>query len=180
MPAATTTTRQRRTARSARYFADSDSDIEYQAYNARLKQASTARTRLREAKQTRDRQRAALAAAYEASLDQTVARIQSSISKLVDLRSALLTRHLRLLRHAMDRRDNVVAQIVRRLVEHRRRVLNLAVRLAALYGARGEDAAAVLRDLRGVDSLGQAGGAVLSDVNTADGDGGGSGGGQRV
>ncbi|KAL1840171.1 hypothetical protein VTJ49DRAFT_745 [Mycothermus thermophilus] len=173
MSAPANTTRQRRTARSARALADSDSDMEYQAYNARMKQASTARTRLREAKQTRDRQRAALAAAYESSLNQTVARIQGSISKLIELRSALLTRHLRLLRHAMDRRDEAVAQIARRLAEHRRRVLNLAVRLAALYEARGEDAAAVLRDLKSVASVGRASGG--SGIN---GIGGGGNGGE--
>ncbi|KAL2123181.1 hypothetical protein VTJ04DRAFT_3636 [Mycothermus thermophilus] len=158
MSAAANTSRQRRKSRSARARTEADSDKEYQAYNARLQQASAARARLQkgrpypssqdtgcQAKQARDRHRAALAAAYEATLDQTIARIQTSLSKLTDLRSALLTRHLRHLRHAMDRRDATVAQISRRLAEHQKRVLTMAARLDALYKDRA-DAAAVMRE----------------------------------
>ena len=88
---------------------DSDSDAEYQAYNGRLKEASAARTRLRkvrtctlipnflrfyklthgmmaQAKQTRDKNRTALATAYESSLKQIQTRIRKSVAKHNDLR----------------------------------------------------------------------------------------------
>jgi hypothetical protein len=159
-------------------------------------------TRHPQAKQARDRHRAALAAAYEATLDQTVARIQTSLSKLTDLRyvsippspniltiiypqqsfsslsislltysllktptnpphhirSALLTRHLRHLRHAMDRRDATVAQISRRLAEHQKRVLTLAARLDALYKDRADAAATMKEEVASLENAAVGGG----------------------
>ncbi|KAK4105914.1 hypothetical protein N658DRAFT_492425 [Parathielavia hyrcaniae] len=53
--------------------------------------------------------------------------------------------HLRRLKQAMDRRDERVGQIARRLVEHQRRMLNLAVQLQALYEGRREDVAGLLK-----------------------------------
>lgn len=46
----------------------------------------------------------------------------------------------------MDRRDEKVGQIARKLAEHQRRMLNLAVQLKALYDGRREDVAALLKE----------------------------------
>ncbi|KAH6854188.1 hypothetical protein B0I37DRAFT_23875 [Chaetomium sp. MPI-CAGE-AT-0009] len=146
MAAAANTARQRRISGSARDPVDSDSDAEYQAYNGRLKEASAARTRLRKAKQTRDKNRTALATAYESSLKQIESRIQNSVAKHNDLRSAIHISHLKRLRQAMDRRDEKAGQIARRLAEHQRRMLNLAIQLRALYEGRKEDVAEMLKD----------------------------------
>ncbi|KAK4157867.1 hypothetical protein C8A00DRAFT_11392 [Chaetomidium leptoderma] len=145
MAPAANTARQRRVSGAAKALADSDSDAEYQAYNGRLKEASAARTRLRKAKQTRDKNRTALATAYESSLNQTESRIQKSVAKHKDLRSAIHISHLRLLKQAMDRRDEKVGQIARKLAEHQRRMLNLAIQLQALYEGRKEDVAGLVR-----------------------------------
>lgn len=67
----------------------------------------------------------------------------------------------------MDCRDAKTAQIARRLAEHRRRMLNLAVQLQALYQGRGEDVAALVR--RGVG--GGAGAGVRVGAGARDGEG---------
>ncbi len=54
-------------------------------------------------------------------------------------RSALQIAHLRRLKQAVDRRDETVGRIVKRLAEHQRRMVNLAVQLRALYEGRKED-----------------------------------------
>ncbi|KAK4044459.1 hypothetical protein C8A01DRAFT_12228 [Parachaetomium inaequale] len=149
MAPAANTARQRKMPGSARAPTESDSDAEYQAYNGRLKEASAARTRLRKAKQTRDKYRAALATAYQSSLKQIESRIQKSVAKHQDLRSALHITHLNRLKQAMDRRDAKVGQIARKLAEHQRRMLNLAVQLQALYEGRKEDVAALLVEENG-------------------------------
>jgi hypothetical protein len=46
----------------------------------------------------------------------------------------------------MDRRDATVGQIARKLAEHQRRMLNLAIQLQALYEGRKEDVAALLEE----------------------------------
>lgn len=108
MAPAANTARQRRVPGSARTPADSDSDAEYQAYNGRLQEASAARIRLRkvqsthtllvlpasqfptpnptQAQQTRDKNRTALATAYDASLLQIEVRVQKAVAKHKDLR----------------------------------------------------------------------------------------------
>lgn len=53
--------------------------------------------------------------------------------------SALNIARLKKLKQALARRDAAVASIAKRLTEHRRRMLNLAVQLRALYEGRGED-----------------------------------------
>ncbi|KAH6650303.1 hypothetical protein F5144DRAFT_625364 [Chaetomium tenue] len=147
MAPAANTARQRRISGSARAPVDSDSDAEYQAYNGRLKEASAARTRLRKAKQTRDKNRTALATGYESSLKQIETRIQKSVAKHNDLRSAIHLSHLKRLKQAMDRRDEKATQIARRLAEHQRRMLNLAIQLQALYEGRREDVAALGKEV---------------------------------
>jgi hypothetical protein len=54
--------------------------------------------------------------------------------------------HLTRLKQTMDRRDEAAGQIARRLAEHQRRMLNLAIQLQALYEGRKEDVAALMRD----------------------------------
>ncbi len=54
-------------------------------------------------------------------------------------RSALHIAHLRRLKQAVDRREEAVGRIVKRLAEHQRRMVNLAVQLRALYEGRKED-----------------------------------------
>jgi hypothetical protein len=49
----------------------------------------------------------------------------------------------------MDRRDEKVSQIARKLAEHQRRMLNLAVQLQALYQGRKEDVAGLLKEEEG-------------------------------
>ncbi|KAK4128955.1 hypothetical protein N657DRAFT_586499 [Parathielavia appendiculata] len=146
MAPAANTARQRRIPGSARSPAESDSDAEYQAYNGRLKEAGAARTRLRKAKQTRDKNRAALVTAFEVALRQIESRIQKSVAKHKDLRSAMHIAHLRRLKQAMDRRDEKIDKIARKLAEHQQRMLNLAVQLQALYEGRKEDVASVLKE----------------------------------
>lgn len=46
----------------------------------------------------------------------------------------------------MDRRDEKASQIARKLAEHQRRVLNLAIQLQALYEGRMEDVGALLEE----------------------------------
>ncbi|KAL2161613.1 hypothetical protein VTH06DRAFT_8175 [Thermothelomyces fergusii] len=138
------TAKQRKTPGNAGLTADSDSDAEYQAYNGRLQQASAARARLRKARETRDKNRAALATAYDASLEQAVSRVEQSIAKYRDLQTAIRAARLRRLKQAVDRRDEKAAQIARKLAEHQRRMLNLAIQLQALYEGRMEDVAALL------------------------------------
>ncbi|KAL2176031.1 uncharacterized protein P884DRAFT_293214 [Thermothelomyces heterothallicus CBS 202.75] len=156
------TAKQRRAPGNARLTADSDSDAEYQAYNGRLQQASAARARLRKARETRDKNRAALATAYDSSLERIVSRAEKSIAKYHDLqgerinqlaltdpdrdRMAIRVAHLRRLKQAVDRRDEKTGQIARKLAEHQRRMLNLAIQLQALYEGRMEDVAALLEE----------------------------------
>lgn len=64
-------------------------------------------------------------------------------------RSAIRISHLKRLKQAMDRRDEMVDQIARRLAEHQRRMLNLGIQLQALYAGRKEDVAALLEDAEG-------------------------------
>jgi hypothetical protein len=52
----------------------------------------------------------------------------------------------------MDRRDEKVGQIARKLAEHQRRMLNLAVQLQALYQGRKEDVAGLLKEEGGGES----------------------------
>ncbi|KAL2200084.1 hypothetical protein P885DRAFT_75266 [Corynascus similis CBS 632.67] len=146
MSPSATTARQRRATGSEKGHADPDSDAEYQAYNGRLREASVARTRLRKAKETRDKNRIALATAYDSSLNQIESRIQKSVSKYHDLRIAIHVAHLRRLKQAIDRRDEKAGQIARMLAEHQRRMLNLAIQLQALYEGRKADVAALLKD----------------------------------
>ncbi|KAK3898801.1 hypothetical protein C8A05DRAFT_37608 [Staphylotrichum tortipilum] len=157
MAPAANTARQRRLPGSARAAAASDSEAEYQAYNGRLKEASAARTRLRKAKQTRDKNRAALSTAYVSSLTHLTTRIQASVTKHKNLCSALNIAHLKKLKHALACRDAAVAGIVKRMTEHRRRMLNLAVQLRALYEGRGEDVRGVMAE-GGGSGLGSGGG----------------------
>jgi hypothetical protein len=49
----------------------------------------------------------------------------------------------------MDRRDETVGRIARKLAEHQRRMLNLAVQLQALYEGRREDVAGLLKERGG-------------------------------
>ncbi|KAL2183827.1 hypothetical protein L209DRAFT_466102 [Thermothelomyces heterothallicus CBS 203.75] len=140
------TAKQRRAPGNARLTADSDSDAEYQAYNGRLQQASAARARLRKARETRDKNRAALATAYDSSLERIVSRAEKSIAKYHDLQMAIRVAHLRRLKQAVDRRDEKTGQIARKLAEHQRRMLNLAIQLQALYEGRMEDVAALLEE----------------------------------
>ncbi|KAG7292674.1 hypothetical protein NEMBOFW57_002711 [Staphylotrichum longicolle] len=173
MAPAANTARQRRVPGSARTPADLDSDAEYQAYNGRLKEASAARTRLRKAQQTRDKNRTALATAYGASLLQIEARVQKAVAKHKDLRTALHISHLNRLKQALDRRDETVGRIARKLAEHQRRMLNLAIQLRALYEGRKEDVAGLLTKGGG----GEAGeGELAGGISGGNGDGsGGSG-----
>ncbi|KAJ4296141.1 hypothetical protein N0V88_004844 [Collariella sp. IMI 366227] len=158
MAPAANTTRSGRATRTGKGLSGSDSDAEYQAYNGRLKEASAARTRLRKAKQTRDKNRSAIATAYESSLKQIEARIQKSVAKHKDLQTAIQITHLRRLKQAMDRRDATAELIARRLAEHQRRMLNLAIQLQALYEGRKED----VRGL--VQGQGEGGGGVVGRV----------------
>ena len=93
--------------------ADLDSDVEFHAYNSRLKEASAARVRLRkvsiipshppplspfmehtqltpysQAQDTRDKKRAALTTAHSAALSTIESRIQTSLAKHNALRQA--------------------------------------------------------------------------------------------
>ena len=52
----------------------------------------------------------------------------------------------------MDRRDEKASQIARRLAEHQRRMLNLAIQLQALYGGRKEDVAGLVKEEGGSGS----------------------------
>jgi hypothetical protein len=91
--------------------ADSDSDLDFHAYNSRLKEASAARVRLRkvsinplyplhgtypikplvpQAQDTRDKKRAALTTAHSAALNSIESRIQTSLAKHNALRQAPL------------------------------------------------------------------------------------------
>ncbi|KAL2134126.1 hypothetical protein VTI74DRAFT_949 [Chaetomium olivicolor] len=148
MAPAANTAGSRRTTGSARAPTDSDSDTEYQAYNGRLREASAARSRLQKAKQIRDKNRSAVATAYESSLKQIEARIQKSVAKHKNLRTAMRIAHLRRLRQAMDRRDAAVEQIARKLAEHQRRMLNLAIQLQALYEGRKKDVRSLLAEMQ--------------------------------
>jgi hypothetical protein len=49
----------------------------------------------------------------------------------------------------MDRRDETVGRIARKLEEHQRRMANLAVQLQALYEGRKEDVVGLLKEGRG-------------------------------
>ncbi|GAB1310801.1 BZIP domain-containing protein [Madurella fahalii] len=149
MAPAANTARARRAHGSATALPDSDSDMEYHAYNGRLKEASAARARLRKAKQARDTKRAALCAAYESALSAIEARVLKAVSKHKDLRSATHVSRLQQLREAMDRRDAKLVRITRKLAEHQRLMLNLAVQLLALYEGRREDVAGLLRERDG-------------------------------
>ncbi|KAK4240797.1 hypothetical protein C8A03DRAFT_31071 [Achaetomium macrosporum] len=155
MAPAANTARPRRTSGGGRATADSDSDAEYQAYNGRLKEASGARARLRKAKQTRDKNRTAVATAYESSLKQIETRIQKSVAQHKDLRTAIHLSHLTRLKQTIDRRDEAVGQIARKLAEHQRRMLNLAIQLQALYEGRKEDIRALMRDAGGAAGPGE-------------------------
>ncbi|KAK4132338.1 hypothetical protein BT67DRAFT_407018 [Trichocladium antarcticum] len=124
-------------------LADSDSDLEFHAYNSRLKEASAARARLRKAQDARDKKRAALTTAHSAAIATIESRIQASLTKHAALRSAISLTHLKRLRAALDSRDAKLALIVRNLAEHQRRMLNLAVQLQALYEGRREDVGAL-------------------------------------
>ncbi|KAK3310695.1 uncharacterized protein B0T15DRAFT_45924 [Chaetomium strumarium] len=157
MAPAANTARPRRTSGGGRATADSDSDAEYQAYNGRLKEASAARARLRKAKQSRDKHRTALATAYESSLKQIESRIEKSVAKHKDLRTAMHLSHLTRLKQTLDRRDEAAGQIARKLAEHQRRMLNLAIQLRALYEGRKEDVGALMGDAAAVPGGGPAG-----------------------
>ncbi|KAL2154479.1 hypothetical protein VTH82DRAFT_3155 [Thermothelomyces myriococcoides] len=146
MTSSANTAKQRKISGNARLTADSDSDAEYQAYNGRLQQAGAARARLRKAKETRDKNRTALAAAYDSSLEQIVARVEKSVAKYRNLQTAIRVARLRRLKQAVDRRDEKASQIARKLAEHQRRVLNLAIQLQALYEGRMEDVGALLEE----------------------------------
>ncbi|KAK4144929.1 uncharacterized protein C8A04DRAFT_27428 [Dichotomopilus funicola] len=167
-PAANTARQRRNTA-----AASSDSDAEYQAYNGRLKEASAARTRLRKAKLNRDKHRDALKTAYEAALKQTESRIQNSVAKHNDPRTAIHISHLNRLKEALNRRDEKASEIARRLAEHQRRMLNLAIQLQALYEGRREDIGGLLKEVEGGDGRGGEG-----QGRGSGGGGGGSGGGK--
>ncbi|KAL2165910.1 hypothetical protein VTG60DRAFT_3601 [Thermothelomyces hinnuleus] len=163
------TAKQRRAPGNARLTADSDSDAEYQAYNGRLQQASAARARLRKAKETRDKNRTALATAYDSSVEQIVSRVEKSIAKYHDLQMAIRVAHLRRLKQAVDRRDEKAGQIARKLAEHQRRMLNLAIQLQALYEGRMEDVAALLEEGgAAAAAVGVAGLAAGETLNTGD------------
>ncbi|KAH6619503.1 hypothetical protein B0J18DRAFT_246753 [Chaetomium sp. MPI-SDFR-AT-0129] len=170
-PAANTARQRRNTA-----AASSDSDAEYQAYNGRLKEASAARTRLRKAKLNRDKHRDALKTAYEAALKQTESRIQASVAKHNDLRTAIHISHLNRLKEALNRRDEKASEIARRLAEHQRRMLNLAVQLQALYEGRREDIGGLLKEVEGGDADGRGGESQGRGGGGGDGGDGGSGG----
>ncbi|EAQ92862.1 hypothetical protein CHGG_01097 [Chaetomium globosum CBS 148.51] len=47
----------------------------------------------------------------------------------------------------MERRDEKATQIARRLAEHQRRMLNLAIQLQALYEGRREDVTALGKEV---------------------------------
>ncbi|KAK4116516.1 hypothetical protein N656DRAFT_774792 [Canariomyces notabilis] len=128
--------------------ADSDSDADFHTYNSRLKEASAARARLRKAKQTRDANRAALLSAYESALSAIEARVQKSVAKHRDLRSASQIARLQRLRQALDRRDAMLSRIARKLTEHRQLMLNLGIQLLALYEGRREGMAGLLEKLK--------------------------------
>ena len=52
---------------------------------------------------------------------------------------ALHIAQLRRLKQAVDRRDETVGRVAKRMAEHQRKMVNLAVQLRALYEGRKED-----------------------------------------
>ncbi|AEO53852.1 hypothetical protein MYCTH_2295728 [Thermothelomyces thermophilus ATCC 42464] len=82
---------------------------------------------------------------------------------------AIRVAHLRRLKQAVDRRDEKAGQIARKLAEHQRRTLNLAIQLQALYEGRMEDVAALLEEGGGGGAAAAAvGGAGLAAGETLD------------
>ncbi|KAL2261166.1 hypothetical protein VTK26DRAFT_4619 [Humicola hyalothermophila] len=139
MAPAANTARPRRVSGAAALTGDSDSDLDFQAYSRRLSEASAARIRLRKAQDNRDAHRAAVKAAYTDALDTIESRIRAAVVKHKTVRSAISLSYLHRLRAALQHRDAKLSLIARKLGEHRRRMLNLAVQLQALYEGRKEE-----------------------------------------
>ncbi len=70
---------------------------------------------------------------------------------------ALHIAQLRRLKQAVDRRDETVGRVAKRMAEHQRKMVNLAVQLRALYEGRKEDVGGLMGGSKGGGEGGEGG-----------------------
>ncbi len=76
---------------------------------------------------------------------------------MVLCRLALHIAQLRRLKQAVDRRDETVGRVAKRMAEHQRKMVNLAVQLRALYEGRKEDVGGLMGGSKGGGEGGEGG-----------------------